>query len=650
MKTRMAICSALLLNACSTNPLTISLSELGTATKSDIGSSGLRLNRSVNVTGMGATEIVGSYTIDPDPDLFIIPVPWGTKNIPDTLYPRIIPGCNTLVVETKFPDASHDDVIAVRDNLFKLDELQLQELNYQVIQTALEGIKSTLTSEVDKTIKSANDSQVTDEASLENRIKSLTNERPTDDAQLRKNKQELDNLEKKKQELGNLKTTWLNQAKTITGLQEMSSIDDEIVNKVAQIKIVEELISKKKDALENALKTPSIVVTNWSRTEDVQANASAADGGMSAGMQKKKQLTGYLVLGSPRVTSLIIGNDLLAKANKQKSGSDGDLSYLEDADRLYITQYALSAKELAWSESRSGTFEARAKIQIDKVINTLSQVPANLNSVKDKLNALKVEVGFGLATAYSASSSGALGAAKSAIYRFDFLDGYKNAYLAELSRASSYRNVYTSRGTFAALVIKDKKYTKGGEACHGVAQKTDFSYFEENILDSGIGVDLVSEFFSTKARVSSNQDKAYKKISSLPKNGAGNKAMLIVKEKLVSATQSAIDAIDNCASSVTKANSNLIQARSNYISQVDDDGRSKSRGGLDKARKDVEVISNKIGELENSTIGWLGEVIENAMNDETLKSNFDEKDFRNLLGNIISQHPIKQLSTCAKIE
>lgn len=434
----------LFLSACSTsNPLTLSVSELGTATKSEIGSIGLRLSRAINVTGMGATEIVGSYTIDPDPALFTIRVPWGTTSIPDTLYPRIVPGCHSLVVEAIFEGATHEDVIAVRDNLFKLEELQLRQMTHILNKIALASVKSKLDSDIKTELRKSNDRQIVDEKALSSRIETLENQNPPAE------KEPLDTLKRIQLQVEVLKVTALTKIKNIPGLKDVESIDQGSDTNTLQVSAIEEEIKGLRKALDNALQKPSIVVTNWSRADKMTAEMNAGNGGVSSGVQRAEQTSGYLVLGSPRITSLIIGNDLLDKANKQKDNADSDLSFLEDAKRLYITQYVLSAKQLAWSESRSGSFEVRAQIQIDKIIAAL---PEHASSLREKLDAAKIDVGFSLASTYAARSSGSISNAKTAIYLFDFLKGYPDAYVAESRRAETYRNVYASRATFADLV------------------------------------------------------------------------------------------------------------------------------------------------------------------------------------------------------
>lgn len=645
MQNKIAILSAafstLLISACSTNPLTVSLSELGTATKSDIGSIGFKLIRSVNVTGLSATEVVGSYTIDPDPNFWNIPVPWGTKNIPDTLFPRVFPGCTTMVVESKFPDATHDDVIAVRDNLSQLNEKQQQHVNYKIQQVVLEEIQSSLNAETKNIIQeaSAKDSKIKDEATLEEQINALKNAPPSEGTS---------KLEEKKQALDKLKSTRLDQARKATGLVDMESIDKGITSLSLQIKKLDNQISEAKNALDKALRIPSIVVTNWNRTERIQANASAVEGGVSAGMQKDKQMTGYLILGSPRVTTLIIGNDLLVKVNNLSNGNDKELSSLEHPERLYITQYDLSAKELAWTESRSGSFELRVNVQIDKVISALSQLPTNVkNSVTSKLGALKAEVGFGLASAYSASSTGSLGNATTAVYRFDFLNNYSDALLAEMSRASKYRSIYTSRGTLADLVKTQKKSTsnKSG-ACHNSNAEANLSYFEENLLDTGMGINLSSELITTDVRVRDQQVKTIQLLASLPKNSQSDKAKQLAENELGKAINSATTAISQCYSSVDTAEGKLINARSEFISQTKDSERRAFKRILETAKEDAKKISAEVKELENGTLDWLTKISEESQKDSTLKNVFNEGNFKSALTAFFEKNKLEGVKNC----
>lgn len=380
------------LTGCASNPpVTIAMTELGTATKTDLGTHGLRLARVVNVTGLNSEEVVGTYSIDPDPPLIDTPPLIGSSNIPDTLAPRLTPGCS-LISETTFDSGAvtADDVLNVRDALTAVDEATIDLTRLKINQEILDSIKQSYAENPDSKL--------------------------------------------------------LDKAKTIdSNVVDKDTLDAAVNGAHEAVKTAINTLNMNRNKLTKLMTKPGVIITTWSRGSKFNASANSSDAA-TASYQRSSEKFGYLILGQPRISSLAVGHDFLDRVR----GDEYGLTDRVDPTRLYVTQYELSAKYLAWTESQSGTITARVNAQIDKVVSALGNVP----NLKDKLEALKLEIGAGYTSNYLASNTGSIpkGTLKAYNVNFSTDESYQASVKAEMFRSKEYHPVYTARSTLRGLM------------------------------------------------------------------------------------------------------------------------------------------------------------------------------------------------------
>jgi hypothetical protein len=168
-------------------------------------------------------------------------------------------------------------------------------------------------------------------------------------------------------------------------------------------------------------------------------------------------VTGFLILGAPRLTTLMIGDDLvfrLAQAS-QRTGTGID-SYMEPK-RLYTAIHQLRAKTVAYAESQSEALAAALEADLKTAaegLGTVASTPGN--RLGATLKVLKVKVRAEFARATELGTSGLLEAGD--LHMFDFRfhddDAYAESVRAELSRARGYRPVYSARTTLDRLTYR----------------------------------------------------------------------------------------------------------------------------------------------------------------------------------------------------
>ncbi len=414
-----SLLSVLALAGCAaTPPLTIALTELGTATKTDKGATGLRLMRVVDVTGMNSFDAVGGYSIDPDPPLFEMPPLLGSSNSPDTLSPRLAKGCSLIVVKTYGDVAGQQGVLTVREKLIALEDEESLDVKTRLNKKLLESIRDQYLAIKD----SKNDETKTAEKLIELAA-------------------DVDPSVKDKDSLLKAVTTASEKAEEVARTLEA-----------------------RKRELDRLLANPGVVVTNWTRHVKVDANANVADAA-SASFSKEKEVNGYLVMGGIRIASLAVGKDLL-HANLHRP--DDPVSLVKDT-RLYVTQHTLSARYLGWAEAKSGSVAARVQVELDKLLAKWKAVPAAAK-LKELLEQFPLQVGAGYASSFSAMNTGSLPGGEIKIYPFSFSDvQYEMAWGAEIKRLSGYSTIYSSRATLAGLMKELSKKEDANEACRDCA-------------------------------------------------------------------------------------------------------------------------------------------------------------------------------------
>lgn len=398
----------LLLAGCSSNPsLTVALTELGTATRTDKGSAGLRLMRVVNVTGLNSFDVVGAYSIDPDPPLFDIPPILGSTSVPDTLTPHLTPGCSFIVETTYGKDANEQDVTHVGEKLVEVNEATLLAVRARLKKEALDVLDA-----------------VYAKAKADNADSATLN-------QLLARAKVLDAA------IGTMEGDAAKADSLKSGIQRAKDA----------VAAADGALKSKRDELEKLIAKSGIVVTQWTRKSHLDAGASAA-GAAEAGLAKESETTGHLVLASPRTTTLYVGGEIFDLVNADTAN---DWTTRMKKSRLYVTQYALAAKHIAWTESRSGSLAIRVALEVNKLVASLSGL--EVAGLKQGLEALKLKVGVGYESSYGATNAGTLSGVAPHVHKFPLhpRDRYEKAFKDEVGRGSGYSVVYSARATLPGL-------------------------------------------------------------------------------------------------------------------------------------------------------------------------------------------------------
>lgn len=422
---------ALLSGCAATPPLTIALTEMGTATKTDKGSRGLRLMRVVDVTGLNSQDVIGSFSIDPDPPLWERPPFLGSNDSPDALSTRLTPG-GSMIVETTFAEpASHQAVLNVRDKLINLDEQTLQVAKARMNKALLETINKQYQAELAKTPPASV------AANTEHPGEQAKTDKAGDGAAAQP-VAEANAVTGKLIKLAAKIDTSVKDGTTLTAAVEQAG-------KLAS-DAADALVATKND-LDKLLAEPGIVVTNWTRKVNVSADAQATDAA-SANYAREKEIHGYLVMAGLRTATLVPGKDLLY-AYKD---TDGDPVSRVKKSRLFVTQYTQSAKYLAWAESRFSSVEAGLQASVDQLLAKWKSV-GEIKDLTKVLEAFPVQIGGQYASNLATSNTGSIANGLTAAYRFSFTPGeYEQAWLAALKRSSGYRTIYSSRATLLGLM------------------------------------------------------------------------------------------------------------------------------------------------------------------------------------------------------
>lgn len=468
-KSLLYIFFVLLTGCANLSPIAITLTDLGTASKSEHSMKGLLVMRTVNVTGLGPNEVIGSLSVDPDPSHLDFSNIMSTADYPDSLSFRLSPECSRIV-ESNFGgkiEVTIEDVATVRDNIQELVELISKKIGLEIKQIVL--MKST-----DSLADTTKDHQEI--------LRILQTQYPGDK------------------------------------LSEVSEVSDTLKNVNGQLEAVQKVIESKRETLRAALTKSGIVVTRWSQERKKKSTIDALKGFMVQASSNSLQ-EGFLVLGNPRVTSLVLGDDFLEEDEvleckndciKMKTPFQAKRTYVPGEDfleeeqaleckkdcikmktlfqakRTYVTYYQLSAKQIAWGEVRAGTSSKNIQADISQIASTLQPYlkAANFAAV---LKDLQIKADLEMSRAYDYGNSGLLSGGKTRVFpmRFSNTHNYIAALTAEHKRAEGYIPIYNARGTLGEVVAKRLDNTKSARKFKFGAQcsKSElFSYFEKDQL------------------------------------------------------------------------------------------------------------------------------------------------------------------------
>lgn len=424
-------------------PISLSVSELGSEVQEDAGSLfyGIRHRRSHNVTGLGSTETVGMLSADPDPPLlFRWPSLFTRPTLPDQLSPRISSECSRVAVHD-LPMAEGKgmpEVLALRDSLEALHgaEVALQRARAQAL----------LLGEIVASHEAAAATAVPAEAASSAARPEAASSAARPDAAAAQRALLVD--------------AWRRLAPGADVPADAAGWKAERDKRAEEIAALQGERERAHSALRAARKEQGLVVARWEYEASRQGALAAV--GATASARSASTRAGFVVMGHPRTVTLISGDDLMARACSAKDakcdGAQADtrtgIDTMIPARRLYTTTFQLLAQHLAWAETGAVEQQAAFKAQLSEIARTLAA--PGLASLKDKLLALDVEVGYAAASMTSGENLGAVSGSRQWEVPFTFWDdtGYARsvAYLRALNgrflRVSSMRSTldaYASR-------------------------------------------------------------------------------------------------------------------------------------------------------------------------------------------------------------
>lgn len=329
-----AIISIQIQGCSTTSPMKVALTELGTSSKSEYGAYGVRYIRTINITGLGPEEVIGTITVDPDrwsleeqlKRYNLLP-----KDLPDSLNARFTFAQKSKVYERKYCNDSStvqnekcptiDDVSNIK-NAISLQEQYIAKLaSTQIEVKTLELVEKSLKSKPED---------------AEKILSALKIQYPN-----------------------NLTLSSADQATLPTKLSEVIS---QLNGEVAKI---EELLEKNKATANK----PGLIVTNW-KFESKQS-ASGSLPGAEGKYSSNKDTFGYSIFANPTVLTLDIGNDVGSWKIIESASTNSALPKLLKEKRVYLTFYQVRAQHIGYAETQQSTRALKLKAKVKELVETL---------------------------------------------------------------------------------------------------------------------------------------------------------------------------------------------------------------------------------------------------------------------------------------
>lgn len=375
----LSICSAILLSACSTTPpMKVALTELGTSSRSEYGAYGLRMTRSINITGLAPEETIGSISVDPDRFNLIEQLKrfkLNPQDLPDMMAPRLNDGAS-MVYERTFCGVSNecptnDDITAVK-NAIEIQDANIAKLaNLQIDQQIISLVESAIV-------------------------------RKQEDA---------DKL------LAGLKIQIPNNENIKTSTK--ADYQDKLSKAKTDIQINIDVVKKVLEDNKISLKKPGIIITNWKYQSDLSAEGGLP--GLGGAFNKNKDIAGYAIFGNPVVRSLHFGtNDITSDQNNLNSNNT-KIKKLFSEKRLYMTYYQVRAQQVLYAESLESTLGAQLTLKLKELTAALKPLLGSIDPVT--LSQLELTASATYARYSLSANQGFLDAGSGRLKRYAFKHG-----------------------------------------------------------------------------------------------------------------------------------------------------------------------------------------------------------------------------------
>lgn len=388
---------------CSTNsPMRTALTDMGVSSDSEYGVYGLRLQRSIDITGLGAEEVIGTITSDVDKWSIVEQLARFSPlrhDMPDNLSLRLING-QSFIVERQFESSKGS--ISMQD---------LMELNYYL--TELQSLLAlSVRNNVKKTI-------ISEAISLVEKAEG--------------------DVEKNKGIADRLNIIYPDDYFDVNDLAVSLRDKYQVLNAVSYDNDVLKIKNKIKRITENG----AVLITSWQRRVSAETNSNASEN--NANLNRDSVLGGYLILAEPRTITLYIGHDAI-------ENDDLIESIAFNKNRNYLTHFQLRAKKVVYSELQEKILKASVKFELDSLIDLALAEELLSRSSAIRLNA---EINSIYELASMTSSFGGLDANKSIVkirdFYFNALEGfpnYRDSVLNEIKATEDTLRVISMRVAF----------------------------------------------------------------------------------------------------------------------------------------------------------------------------------------------------------
>lgn len=329
-----AIISVQLQGCSTTSPMKVALTELGTSSKSEYGAYGVRYIRTINITGLGPEEVIGTVTVDPDrwsleeqlKRFNLLP-----KDLPDSLNARFTFAEKSKVYERKYCDDSSsvknekcptiDDVSNIKSAISIQEEYIAKLASIQLELKTLELVNKSLKNNPENAVET---------------LSALKIQYPN-----------------------NLAFNAANQSTIPTKLNEV------ITKLNGEVEKIEDLLEKNKDSANK----PGVIVTNWKF--ESKRSASGSLPGAEGRYTSNKDTFGYSIFANPTVLTLDIGNDVNTWKIIQSANTNSALPKLLKESRIYLTFYQVRAQHIAYAETHQSIRALKLKTKVKELVETL---------------------------------------------------------------------------------------------------------------------------------------------------------------------------------------------------------------------------------------------------------------------------------------
>lgn len=430
------------------SPISLALTSLGNSSSKDYGGDETKFMRSVSITGMDAHETVGTLSVDADKTNVWAAIKsalhLSTVDLPDSLNTRSMGGCSKLVV-TEFGDIDPtkgeavDAIKAIRPLLQKARQADLTQMEASLVVNVLEAAKK------DVEVATGDKAKETQQGILDATQKALP------------------------QAFSKIKASLTDPP--ITVLTEALSQAEEARSLAGEAQTNAETL------LEQKLQVPGVIVSNWTQTRKRKVQVQAGDG--TAGFEKETEelIGGHVLLANPRVSTLMIGQDMVcqlkrlqasdeaAKAGCPDADKDGAIELMRDR-KAYLTTYQLRARAVLYAEDKDDASASKLKVDLTKVASVVQGLATGTH-LSQALKTLQIGLSVESRKARQLSQSGFIqrplaGGTDSPhthqkIYEFR-LNGrdHERSIFDELQRTAHTVPVYSAR-----LGLKDLVWQKG---------------------------------------------------------------------------------------------------------------------------------------------------------------------------------------------